>query len=192
MTSLSDGYGKYLDGVLGYSFLKDKTVLINYPRRTLLLDPPGEAKPLVRDCRRECGAPLVTVESFPVIRSFHFGNSLGPVSIDTGSNGGIALYQSGLALTGVAAALSAPVSIAYGGVRGSATAQSYALDMAVGFGPFELAPGERVTVRKAVSSRDTRLANIGNALLSAMHVNTLLDYRHRQRRFFGDCRDKSD
>ena len=52
---LSAHYGRKLDGMLGFSFVKDKIVLIDYPAHTLsLLDRVGDAAPLARACRTRC------------------------------------------------------------------------------------------------------------------------------------------
>jgi hypothetical protein len=74
ITALSAHYGRKLDGFLGYSFLVDKIVLIDYPRQTLsILNQTADAMPLVETCRTHWTTPLRTVESFPVITNFRFG-----------------------------------------------------------------------------------------------------------------------
>ena len=46
MHAMSAAYGRTLDAVLGYSFLKDKMVLIDYPnRKVVLLDQLADARP---------------------------------------------------------------------------------------------------------------------------------------------------
>jgi hypothetical protein len=188
MTAISTHYGRRLDGVLGYSFLRDKIVLIDYPRQTIgILAAPAEASPRVRSCRTHWTTPLRTSDSFPVITNFRFGAANGRLTLDTGSNGGIALYQSALNLKGVRAALSEKDSVTFGGARGEGTAKTYTLNATVGFGPFSLPAGEVVTLRKEEGSRGTRVANGGNALFAAMKLKMLLDYRNRSMTFYGNC-----
>jgi hypothetical protein len=189
MTALSANYGHKLDGFLGYSFLVDKIVLIDYPRQTLsILNQTADAMPLVETCRTHWTTPLRTVESFPVITNFRFGAAKGRIALDTGSNGGIALYQSALNLKGVRAALSEKGSATFGGFRGVSKGKSYTFNASIGFGPFTLPPGEVVTIRNVKGSKGTRVANGGNALFAAMKLKMLLNYRARTMTFYGSCR----
>ena len=186
MTSLSDHYGRKLDAVLGYSFLSDKIVLIDYPARMLaLLDHAREVRPLVQTCRTHWTTPLRTSDSFPVIPLFRFGRTTGPVTLYTGSNGGIGLYQVALDLPGLRSSLIEKGTAIHSGARGDA--KTYALAVSVGFGPFNLPAGQIVTVHSEQGATDTRVANIGNALFAAMKIKMLLDYRGRTMTFYGDC-----
>jgi hypothetical protein len=188
MTALSDHYGRKLDGVLGFSFLTDKIVLIDYPRETLVIvNQATDARPMVETCRTHWTTRLRTVENFPVITNFRFGTAKGRITLDTGSNGGIALYQSALDLRGVRAALAEKTAITFAGARGEGKANSYTFNAPVGFGPFTLPPGQVVTVRNEKGSNSTRVANGGNALFAAMKLKMLLNYRNRTMSFYGNC-----
>jgi len=188
MSALSAHYGRKLDAVLGYSFLADKIVLIDYPRQTLgILNQTVDAMRMVGTCRTHWSTPLRTVESFPVITNFRLGAAKARITLDTGSNGGLALYQSALDLQGVRAALSEKNVISFAGARGDGKAKSYTFNAPVGFGPFTLPPGEVVTVRNESGSDSTRVANVGNALFAAMKLKMLLNYRGRTMTFYGDC-----
>lgn len=190
MTVLSAQYGKQLDGVLGYSFLQGKIVLIDYPGQQLaILEQPMQAWSMVRSCRLRHS---VTLESFPDdsiprLPDFRFGSASAPISLDTGSTGGISLYQTALALPGVKEALAEKGETAFAGARGKSTAKTYTLNVPVGFGPFTLPAGQVVTVRKPQGS-DARAANIGNKLFAALKLKMLLDYKSRVMTFYGDCR----
>ena len=191
MGQLSVRYGRPLDGVLGYSFLKDKIVLIDYPSRTAgILDRPGDALPAVRTCRKHWSVPLrgVQDDSIPVIADFRFGAAAAPVSLDTGSSGGIALYPRALDLPGLRAALTEAGEGASIGARGYSKSKKYVLHAPVGLGPFTLPAGQVVTLRKDEGSADTYIANIGNKLYSALTPKILLDYQHHVVTFYGDCR----
>ncbi len=191
MATISAGYGSRLDGVLGYSFLRDKIVLIDYARTTLgILDRPADAWPAVRACRLRYTLPIKSFEGdqIPVIADFRLGAAHAPASLDTGSNGGISLFQGALDLPGVRGALAAHGESVATGARGRTTTQVYVLNLPVGFGPFTLPAGQTVTLHKEAGSADTHLANIGNPLFAAMQLKMLLDYRARLMTFYGDCR----
>jgi hypothetical protein len=191
MGQLSARYGRPLDGVLGYSFLKDKIVLIDYPNRTAgILDRPSDALPAVRTCRKHWSIALrgAKDDSIPVIADFHFGAASAPIALDTGASGGIALYQHALDVPGLHAALTESGEGASIGARGYAKSKRYVLQLPVGFGPFTLPAGQIVTLRRTEGSTDTYVANIGNKLFSALTPKMLLDYRSRQMTFYGDCR----
>lgn len=190
MDTLSASYGRKLDGVLGYSFLKDRIVLIDYASKGIgILDRPADATAQIRLCRKRVTMPLngFPDDSIPAIPDFHLGKATGTISLDTGSNGGISLYQAALALPGVSAALKETGETTATGARGGANVKTYTLELPVGIGPFSLPAGQPVTVRKTPGS-DTRVANIGNKLFAAMGLKMLLDYKDRVITFYGDCR----
>jgi hypothetical protein len=188
MTGISTGLGRKLDGVLGYSFLADKIVLIDYPEHRLaLLDRDEDGRTLTGGCRTRWAIPLKTLDSFPVIADFRFGEAHAPVSLDTGSTGYIGLFQSALGLPGIRPALHETGTITRTGARGQAKSTSYRLDAPVGFGPFALPAGINVNTYGDTGSIDTRVANIGNKLLAAMKLKLQLDYRARTMVFYGDC-----
>jgi hypothetical protein len=61
---ISAHYGRKLDGILGYSCLSDKIVLIDYPHQTLgILDHTNDA------------APMVEVYSFPAARALQLSTA---------------------------------------------------------------------------------------------------------------------
>jgi hypothetical protein len=188
---LAKRYGKPLDGVLGYSFLTDNILLVDYPAHTLsLLDQAAEALPAIRGCRAHWAVPLKSFKdnTIPVIPAFRFGEAAAPISLDTGSNGGIALFPGAMELPGVRAALIDKGDTTYMGAHGQGHAKSYVLNAPVGFGPFSLPAGQIVSLYPAGGSADTRLANIGNPLFAQMKLKILFDYRSRLMTFYGDCR----
>lgn len=187
-TAISNGYGGRIDGILGYSFVTDKIVLIDYPDQKLgILSNAGEAKAMTRTCRTRWSTTLRTVDSFPVIPGFRIGSAKAPVTFDTGSNGGIALFGSARELPGVAAALQENGSVTHVGARGDSRTVRYRLAAPVGFGPFSLPAGQAVTIHAEQGSRKTRVANIGNKLMAEMKLKVLLDYRARRMAFYGAC-----
>jgi hypothetical protein len=175
LTGLSTSYGRKIDGIIGYSFLSDKIVLIDYPERKIdILANAAQANSIARLCRLSWTAPLKTIDEFPVIPTFRFGRRVAPVTIDTGSNGGIALFHSALGLPGLKAALTEKGTVAHG---------------VVGFGPFNLSPGQSMILHDDKGSTSQHVANVGNRLFEALRVKMLLNYRARKMTFFGECAD---
>ena len=191
-TAISRGYGRDIDGVLGYSFLKDKIVLINYnAQRVWILDRAADAGPMVRLCRTHWSTPMQFLDddNTPIIPNFRFGSSSGPITLDTGSNGGISLFDRALESPDIKAALVEVGEIEHAGSRGAAKSKTYSFNAPVGFGPFSLPAGQGVNRLKAESPDDKRLANIGNRLFADMRLTILLDYHGRKLTFYGSCPD---
>jgi hypothetical protein len=188
MTSLSHEGQPRIDLVLGFSFLADKIVLIDYVARSLaILDTPDQATAMVGACAARWTIPLKTLESYPVIPDFRFGKATGPVTLDTGSNGGIGLFRAAMTLQGLRASLVHEGSTVRRGARGASKVEEFRLDEPVGFGPFNLPAGQQVFVHDQEGSTQTRLANIGNAVLEKFKIKMLLDYRGRSMTFYGNC-----
>jgi hypothetical protein len=178
-----------LDAVLGYSFLSDKIVLIDYVAHTLaILDGPRDAEAIVRNCQTRWGIPLKTFDSFPVIPGFRFGKASGPVTLDTGSSGGVGLFGTALDLEGLRASLVDQGASVRRGARGDSKVENYILNEPVGFGPFILPAGQKVFVHNQQGSSSARVANVGNTLFEGMKIKMLLDYRTRAMTFYGGCR----
>jgi Aspartyl protease len=191
LSVVSQAYGRQLDAILGYSFLKRQMVLIDYRNKTvLLLNRVTEATPTIRSCRRHLNLPFQTLtdDNWPIIPKFRFGTVSGPVTIDTGSNGGIGLFERALALPGLRPSLIEIGEEEHAGFRGTEKSKAYTLNESVGFGPFTLPPGQAVKVGKT-SATDQRVANIGNRLFAAMNLKVLLNYPAKQLRFYGNCGD---
>jgi hypothetical protein len=191
MSALSARYGRPLDGVLGYSFLNNRIVLIDYPGAKLsILDRVADAVPLIAACRTRFSFPLRANgdDMIPVIPDFRFGTATAPITLDTGSTGSISLYGGALDLPGLRQGFVVTGRTTSTGARGNSTSDSGVLNMTVGFGPFTLPPGQSASLRAVAGSPDTRLANIGNKLFAAMKLKMLLDYKARQMTFYGDCK----
>ncbi|MBS0296948.1 MAG: retropepsin-like domain-containing protein [Proteobacteria bacterium] len=187
---LSAQYGRPLDGVLGWSFLRDKAVLIDYPNRRLsLIDRPSQAKALTRSCRRRWSAPMALLkdQNWPMVPDFHLGGARLPATLDTGASGGVTLYQGALDLPGVRDALTRTGEGQSTGARGASRLTEYVFSGPVGFGRFDLPGGSAVSLRQTKGSAETSLANIGNRFFADLKLKLLLDYRHRRIGVFADC-----
>ena len=188
MSAFSQSYGRPIDGVLGYSFLSDKIVLIDYPRRSLgILDQAAEARPLTRRCKLRWKIPLKTSDGFPIIPNFRFGGASGAITLDTGSNSGIGLFPNALNLPGLRANMVENGAVTHSGFQGNTTSKTYTIGARVGFGPFSLPAGQVATLHTTQWSTADHVANVGNRLFAAMKLKMLLDYRAKSMTFFGSC-----
>jgi hypothetical protein len=170
--------------------LKDKIVLINYSaQRVWILDRAADAGPVVRPCRTRWSTAIQFLDhdNTPIIPNFRFGSSSGPITLDTGSNGGIGLFDRALESPNVNAALVEQGESEHTGARGTAKSRTYSFQAPVGFGPFSVPAGQRVDRLKAESPDDKRFANIGNRLFAEMKLTILLNYRTKKLTFYGSC-----
>jgi len=190
MSTLSEHYGRKLDGVLGYSFLNGRIVLVDYAAaRVGILDRPADAASTVKTCRKRFTIPLHGIgdNTIPAIPNFRFGAASGTISLDTGSSGGITLFKSALDLPGLPVALKETGEKAATGARGVTMQKTYALNLPVGFGPFALPAGQAVSQSKMATDAGW-VANVGNRVFAEMGLKLLLDYRDNVITFYGECR----
>lgn len=190
LSALSAIYGRRVDAFIGYSFLQDKTILIDYPGRMLyLLARPSEAKSATRSCHTRWSTPmqLLEGENWPLIPRLRLGEAVVSATLDTGSSGSVTLYEGALEMPGVRSALAEKGEIKSGGFLGEEKNKEYVFSKPVSFGRFELAPGAALALRN-VKGSPSNMANLGNKFFASMGLKMMLDYRHRSMSFFGDCR----
>lgn len=190
LSALSTKYGRRVDAFIGYSFLRDKIILVDYPGRMLyLLDGPSAATSATKSCATKWNAPmqLLEGENWPLIPQLRLGEAVISATLDTGSSGSITLYDGALDMPGVRSALVQKGEVNSGGFQGEEKLKKYVFDKPVGFARFELPPGTAVVLRN-VKGSSSNLANVGNKLFASMGLKMMLDYRHRTMTFFGDCR----
>ena len=189
-SGISRSYGRDIDGALGYSFLKDKIVLIDYAEQTAaILDRAADSEPRVRRCRIHWSTALQFMDgdNTPIISNFRFGSATGPATLDTGSNGGISLFDRAFDSPVVEASVVEKGEIEHAGTRGNAKSKTYSFEAPVGFGPFSLPAGQLVNRIKAESKDDKRFANIGNQFFAEMKLKILLNYPAKKLTFYGSC-----
>jgi len=189
-TAMSKGYRRPVDGVLGYSFLKDKTVLIDYPASAItLLANAQQATALTHQCRQHFSIPLRTLgdNHWPVISEFRFGAVTVPVTLDTGSSRLMGFYQIALQDKVIRDALKLTGTNTGTGARGTFTSKTAVLGVPIGFGPFHLPAGATVSLLPTNDESGKMFANIGNQALTQMTPKLLLDYAGKRVSFFGDC-----
>jgi Aspartyl protease len=190
LSALSAKYGRRVDAFIGYSFLQDKIILIDYPQRTLhILDDPSAPTSVTSSCREKWSAPmqLLEGENWPLIPQLRLGDAVISATLDTGSSGLITLYNGALDMPGVRSALVQKGEVTSGGFQGEEKLNGYVFNKPIGFGHFELPPGIAVTLRN-VKGSSSNLANVGNKFFASMGLKMMLDYRHHTMTFFGDCR----
>jgi hypothetical protein len=188
LTDLAKAYGRPLDAVLGYSFLQDRIVLIDYSAsRVWFLDRRAEAAARTHGCRSRWTVPLrMQSDNFPLI-PLRLGQAFAVATLDTGSDSVLILYRSALDLPGVRAAVVADGETSASGFKGSETRAKLKLAAPLGLGPFTLPAGAAVALAQTKDSPDTALANTGNALFAALKLKLLLDYKGHRISFYGDC-----
>jgi hypothetical protein len=190
MSGLSKSYGKALDGVLGYSFVVGKTVVIDYPASTVTFykgsHPVAAA---MKRCKLHYATPLVFAgadDRIPVLPDFRFGEVKAKISLDTGSNRGISLFPATLELKGVRAALVHTGRVEGAGARGGFTSDRSQLNLATGIGDFTL-PAGREVVQLPDQSKPGIAANLGNPTFADMKVKLVIDYPAKRLAMYGDC-----
>jgi hypothetical protein len=189
-TPVSKGYGRAIDVVLGYSFLKDKAVLIDYPATTLtLLAGAKEGEALTRQCRKHYSIPLAFLgdNHWPVISQFRIGAVTAPVTLDTGSGRQIGFFQTALQVKGIRDAMTVTGTDVGTAIGGKITSRTAILRVPVGFGPFVLPVGEKVSLLPTNGTSEKVVANLGNAALAKLTPKMLLDYVGKTVSFYGDC-----
>ena len=189
-SATSKRYGRSIDGVLGDSFLKDKTVLIDYRASTItLLADSKQADALTRQCRKHFSIPLLFLgdNHWPVIAEFRIGAVTAPATLDTGSSRSIGFFQTALQMKGLRDALKVVGTNIGASVGGSFTSSTAVLGVPVGFGPFSLPAGETVSLLPTNGQSDKVVANIGNQAFAELTPKLLLDYAGKRISFFADC-----
>ena len=190
MKPISVAFGRQVDVVLGYSFLKDKVVLIDYERRGIEIDGrSGGTAPAAKSCQVHWDLPLQSFndDPTPIIPNFRLGSSSGPATLDTGSNGAIMLFPRALELPGVRAALTQDGESVHTGARGTVRNKTFLLSKTTGFGPFSIPSGVSVDLGTPAGDADKRVGNIGNKFFAAMKLKILLDYPAKRITFYGNC-----
>lgn len=191
-SGLSAKYGRHLDAFLGYSFLQDKIVLIDYPQHMLyLLDEPSAVSSLTKSCRKKSSSRLQLLEgeNWPLIPQLRLGDAVISATLDTGSSGLLTLYSGALEKPGVRSAMVRKGEVKSGGFLGEEKFGEYTFTKPIGFADFELPSGSVVSLRNAKGAAKVD-ANVGNKLLAAMNLKLMLDYRNHTIAFYGDCGDR--
>lgn len=187
--AISSAYGRIVDGTLGHSFFVGRAVLIDYAASTVAISDNGaDMASQLATCRRAWRLPLRSFkgDTIPIV-DMGIGSVQIPVSIDTGSDTTVELFKGAVEKPAVKTALVAAGTSKSTGARGEYAVTIYKLNAPASLGPFVLPAGQKVMLTGDEGSADTRLANVGNKMLAAMHLKLLLDYRDNRIGFYGDC-----
>ena len=185
LSALSTGFGRRIDGVLGYGFLKDKIITIDYAAKMLTFYP---AAGVDRGdlFRRGTGRKVVPFEFYgddrtPCARLLSVGGSASlRVTLDTGSSGFAAVYYGAAKRLGWKSRIDEAPVRSNEGYRGSFPSAVIVSDT-LSFAGFDLGPAEVAVPLPGSNYGDDGAelvdGNVGNALLSKFRIT--LDYPNR-------------
>jgi hypothetical protein len=186
MSKIRARYGAPLDGILGYSLLKDHAVLIDYPANRIALFE-GAASTEPRGCR--------TVHRFPLrfrsdddrsilVPGLAIGGIQIPAFLDTGSSNSLRIDVDAPSITSIRRMLPQGEAGTSVGARGEAHLRRGTLEVPVTLGPFRVDHADVSMVRE--SSPDLPV-NIGNRFLRALGAKLLVDIPGRKVAIYGEC-----
>jgi len=179
--------GIELAGILGYSFLKDKVVRIDYRNKQLELASDRAALPgRADDCPEAHTTPLQfmsAVDLIPVVELL-INDQLLRVTIDTGSSLGVQIYDSAVSRLGLVSIRDEAEASSITGARGQAEIRNATLDH-IFLGSFE-ANDMPVSFSNRQHNPAERQGNVGNRFLETFLLT--LDYVEGLV-VFGHCED---
>lgn len=182
MSKLADRLGGPLDGILGYSFLKDRVVQIDYPARIvrLYLDDqwPPPAQPEDPDSFLERPLDFVEGDIIPLLKDFQINGKAAPVSLDTGSSHTLILYPRAVAELALQEARAQAKDTTSVGARGEHTISLGRVD-ALGIGSL-IRHDQEIVFSDPSQDNTEHWGNLGNGYLQ--HYILTLDYRRKRLR----------
>jgi hypothetical protein len=187
MAKLRNRFGRPLDGILGYSFLKDRAVVIDYAAdRVSIFERGADPDTALAGCKRSHRVALRFVseeDRLIVIPGLAIAGVEVPAMLDTGSSNGLRIEDKSPQLASVRHLLPAGEAGTSVGARGEAPQRRATLAVPVTLGPFTV---ERAEVA-LVDRRGAVPVNIGNRFLRAMRTRLLVDMPRGRVEFHGDC-----
>jgi predicted aspartyl protease len=176
LSPLSERLGRPLHGILGYSFLRDRVVQIDYPARVLRLFPDG-IKP-VTSAQEILRIPLVFRgnDIIPMLEARVNGRSV-PVSLDTGSGLTLEIFSSAVERLGLTDVYERATPIELTGARGTFEARTATVD-SVAIGAFFLPDAEVTFSERTAGAEEGRQGNLGGGFLR--HLVVTLDYQDHE------------
>lgn len=164
LSRISDRLGRQLHGVLGYSFLRDRIVQIDYPRRRLRVAAEGSSDPTTVGPSRggqSLEIALILDGSDPILSDFMVNGSPLSVTLDTGSSLVLELYGADAAES-VGLHASEGDSVSVHGARGEDW-RSVTVADSLRLGPFLVRDAEVAVVH--VGEEQEQDGNLGNGFL---------------------------
>lgn len=186
MSKIRARFGVPLDGILGYSLLKDHAVLIDYPsNRIEIFNGPASHEP--RQCRQVDSFPLrfqSEEEKLILVPGLAINGVEVPAMLDTGSSNGLRIEVDAPALAGVKSILPKGAEGTSVGARGQAAVRYGLLTAPVTLGPFKL--NQTDVALAGVRNPDVPV-NIGNRFLRAIGAKLLVDIPSNKITLYGEC-----
>lgn len=185
LNALGSKMGTRLDGILGYSFLKDRAVLIDYTADQLTIFPGRGVEP--PHCRQRYGIPLRFLsdeEKIIVVPGLRIAGHEVLARLDTGSARGLLIDANSPSATDIRPFLPLGRTDTAMGFRGSATVRRGRLAARVTLGPFALDSADTTVTSNIVPQAPV---NIGNVFLRALGVKLLVDIPAGRIGFYGSC-----
>ncbi|HZC38148.1 MAG TPA: pepsin/retropepsin-like aspartic protease family protein [Sphingomicrobium sp.] len=180
-------FGIQLDGVLGYSLLKNHAVLIDYPaNRITIYDGPVKRTP--QQCRKVYAFPLrfqSKDEKLMLVPGLTIAGIEVPALLDTGSSGGLRIDETAPDIARVRRLLPKGEVGTSVGARGEEGLRKGVLRAPVRLGRFQLGKTDVAMVK--TDNPDVPV-NIGNAFLRALRIKLLVDIPGGRVGIYGDCR----
>jgi hypothetical protein len=186
LSKLQARFGEQMDGILGYSLLKDHAVLIDYPANRITIYDGAAEEP--RRCGKAHRFPLQfqsADEKLILVPGLTIGGVEIPAFLDTGSSGGLRIEDAAPGVASVRPLLPAGTAGTSVGARGQETLRNGVLTAPVGLGPFQI---DKTDVALVDSTNPAIPINIGNRFLRALGVKVLVDIPHQRVGFYGECR----
>ena len=186
LSALRTRYDAALDGILGYSLLKEHAVIIDYPRNRLTIFRNSGASPL--GCRRSYSVPLQFQSEdnrLILVLGLKIGGKQVPAFLDTGSSGGLRIEDQAPSVAAIRAMLPLGEASSSIGARGVEALRTGTLNVPVTLGPFR---SLHTKVALVPSSNPQVPVNIGNQFLRALGVRLLVDMPARRLGLYSDCR----
>ncbi len=172
LSGISRRLGLQVAGILGFSFLQDRIIEIDFPGRRLRLL--SEAPAFPRDALR---VPLTTTEDdrTPFLERVVYvnGRSL-PVSLDTGSSLTLEIFPNARKVLGPALWEAEAKAGSVLGARGEAAVRQVKVD-SIAIGQWKLETRD-VTLSDRSADNTPRMGNLGSGSLSSFVLT--LDYRN--------------
>lgn len=185
MRKLRARYGAPLNGILGYSLLKNHAVVIDYKANVITFFNGAAVAP--RGCREVHRFPLrfrSEEDKTILVPGLRIGGVDVPAFLDTGSSNGLRIDADSVVLAPILPMLPKGEAGTSVGARGEATVERGTLRAPIALGPFRLS---EIPVSIVHEKQQEKEVNIGNQFLRALGVKLLVDIPGKKVGLYGAC-----
>jgi len=175
LSKLGERIGIRLGGILGYSFLKNRSVEIDYQAETLTFFEEPSADEPCQDRNETSVCFWVPLESnteedmIPALEAFFINGIPVRVSLDTGSSLALTVNPKTMESLGIDYTIDEGKTVIVRGARGEVERQSGVL-ASVRIGPFQIENVPALFTEENFDVSSPRLGNVGNKILSQFTV----------------------